>query len=99
MKHGGERRPHTKKCRERVLKAMGEDEEGREKIKKREEDINEQIARDVERKLREEEAKSLPAIECSKKMHAVDHCSTVLTKLQSVHCTSTVLLLLSIAVC
>ena len=58
MKHGGDRRPHTKKCRERMLKAMGEDEEGREKIKRREEDINEQIARDVERRMREDEAKA-----------------------------------------
>ena len=40
-----------------MLKAMGEDEEGREKIRRKEEDINEQMAREMERRMRSEEAK------------------------------------------
>ena len=36
MRDGGERRSHTPKCRERMMKAMSEDEEGREKIRKKE---------------------------------------------------------------
>ena len=47
MKHGGERRSHSAKCRDRMLKAMNEDEEDRERIKKREEEINEKIARQM----------------------------------------------------
>ena len=45
MKHGGKRRSHSAKCRDRMMKAMNEDEEDRERIKKREEDINEHVAR------------------------------------------------------
>ena len=39
---------HTAKCRSRMLKAMSEDEEGREKRRKREE-VNEKITREMER--------------------------------------------------
>ena len=41
-----------------MLKAMSGDEEGRETIKRNEEEINEQMARDIERRLRNEEAKA-----------------------------------------
>ena len=37
-----------------MLKAMSEDDEGREKMKKREEEINERLARDVERRAKED---------------------------------------------
>ena len=50
MQHGGERRSHSNRCRERMLKAMAEDEEGQEKMKKREEEMNEKLARDMERR-------------------------------------------------
>ena len=45
MQTGGERRSHTAKCRERMLKAMSEDEEGRERMRKKAEEINEQGGR------------------------------------------------------
>ena len=35
MKDGGERRSHTAKCRERMMKAMSEDDEGKERMKNR----------------------------------------------------------------
>ena len=54
MQHGGERRSHTNKCRDRMLRAMSEDEEGREKLRKRDEEINEKLAREVEQKAKEE---------------------------------------------
>ena len=54
MQNGGERRSHSNKCRERMLKAMAEDEEGQEKMKKREEEINERLARDMERRMKED---------------------------------------------
>ena len=57
MKNGGERRSHTAKCRDRMLKAMGADEEGREKMRKREEEINEKLAREVEQSAKEESKK------------------------------------------
>ena len=58
MQTGGERRSHTQQCRERMLKAMAEDEEGREKIKRKEEEINEKLARDMEKRMRDEEEKN-----------------------------------------
>ena len=57
MQHGGERRSHTAKCRERILKAMSGDEEGREKMKRREEEINESFARQMERNIQQEQPK------------------------------------------
>ena len=57
MKHGGERRSHSSKCRDRMMKAMNEDEEDRERIKRREEEINEKIARQMEKTIREDKAK------------------------------------------
>ena len=58
MQMGGERRSHTQQCRDRMLKAMSEDDEGREKIKRKEEEINEKLARDLEKRMRNEEAKA-----------------------------------------
>ena len=37
---------------------MAEDEEGREKIKRKEDEINEKLARDMEKRMRREEAKA-----------------------------------------
>ena len=54
MQHGGERRSHTNKCRDRMLKAMAEDEEGQEKIRRREEEITEKLARELEQRMKEE---------------------------------------------
>ena len=54
MQHGGERRSHSGKCRDRMLKAMAEDEEGQEKIRRREEEITEKLARELEQKMKEE---------------------------------------------
>ena len=58
MQLGGERRSHTQQCRDRMLKAMNEDEEGRERIRKKEEEINDKFARDMERRMKNEEAKA-----------------------------------------
>ena len=41
----------------RMLKAMGADEEGREKMRRREEEITEKLAREVEQKMKEENDK------------------------------------------
>ena len=40
-----------------MLKAMNEDEEGREKIRRKENEVNERLARDMEKRMRNEEAK------------------------------------------
>ena len=40
-----------------MLKAMNEDEEGREKIRRKENEVNEKLARDMEKRMRNEEAK------------------------------------------
>merc|ERR1712051_420987 len=49
MQTGGERRSHTQQCRERMLKAMSDDDEGQEKMRRKEEEINERLARDMEK--------------------------------------------------
>ena len=42
------------------MKAMSEDEEGREKVTKRENEINEKIARQLEKNIQQERPKSRP---------------------------------------
>ena len=48
MQVGGERRSHTQRCRDRTLNAVNEDEEDRERIKRKEEEVNEKLARDID---------------------------------------------------
>ena len=54
---GKDRKPHSDRCRERMEKALGETEDGSQRIKRSNERVNEYIAGEIKRQVDEDERK------------------------------------------